>query len=104
VNKESSTDWEIAIDLPLGVVASQLVRIEEQLRLLNMKAADFVKQRDTERRNGAIAARLEHINRALDAIRTLMADIETDIDTTRWTSDAVFTRAPARKPYPERDD
>ena len=104
VNREASTDWEIAIDLPLGVVASQLVRIEEQLRLLNMKAADFVKQRDTERRNGAIAARLEHINRALDAIRSLMADIETDIDATRWTSDAVFARAPARKPNPERDD
>lgn len=104
MNKESSTDWEIAIDLPLGVVASQLVRIEEQLRLLNMKAADFVRQRDTARRNGAIAARLEHINRALDAIRTLMTEIETDIDATRWTSDAVFSGTSVRKPYPERDD
>ncbi len=99
-----STDWELAIDLPLGVVASQLLRIEEQLRLLNMKAADFVKSRDSDRRNGAIALRLEHINRALDSIRTLMTDIESDIDTTRGSSDAVYSRASGRKPYPERDD
>ena len=92
MSKPSSTDWELAIDLPLGVVASQLMRIEEQLRLLNMKAADLVKERDSERRNGAISVRLEHINKALDSIRALMADIETDIDTTR------------RKPHPERDD
>ncbi len=92
MSKPSSTDWELAIDLPLGVVASQLLRIEEQLRLLNMKAADLVKERDNGRRNGAISVRLEHINKALDSIRTLMADIETDIDATR------------RKPHPERDD
>ena len=92
MSKASSTDWELAIDLPLAVVASQLMRIEEQLRLLNMKAADTVKERDGGRRNGAISARLEHINKALDSIRTLMSDIETDIDITR------------RKPYPERDD
>ena len=91
VSKPSSTDWELTIDLPLGVVASQLLRIEEQLRLLNMKAADLVKERDSAR-NGAISVRLEHINKALDSIRTLMVDIETDIDSTR------------RKSYPERDD
>ncbi|MGB8694734.1 MAG: hypothetical protein WCD08_14605 [Steroidobacteraceae bacterium] len=92
MTKAFSSDWELTIDLPLGVVASQLMRIEEQLRLLNMKAADLVKERDSGRRNGAISVRLEHINKALDSIRALMADIETDIDATR------------RKPYPERDD
>ena len=92
MSKPSSSDWELTIDLPLGVVASQLIRIEEQLRLLNMKAADIVKERDSGRRNGAISVRLEHINKALDSIRTLMVDIETDIDSTR------------RKSYPERDD
>ena len=92
MSKASSTDWELTIDLPLGVVASQLMRIEEQLRLLNMKAADLVKERDSGRRNGAISVRLEQINKALDSIRALMADIATDIEDTR------------RKPYPERDD
>ena len=104
MSKPSSTDWELAIDLPLGVVASQLTRIEEQLRLLNMKAADFVKARDSYRRNGAIAIRLEHINRALDSIRALMTDIETDIDATHCSSDAVYSRVSDRKHYPERDD
>ncbi len=104
MSKPSSSDWELAIDLPLGVVASQLMRIEEQLRLLNMKAADFVRERDSDRRSGAIAIRLERINRALDSIRTLMADIETDIDGANWSSEAVYSRAADRKPSPERDD
>ena len=104
MSKPSSSDWELAIDLPLGVVASQLMRIEEQLRLLNMKAADFVRERDSDRRSGAITIRLERINRALDSIRTLMADIETDIDSASSSSDAVYARAADRKPHPERDD
>ena len=104
MNRTSSSEWELAIDLPLGVVASQLMRIEEQLRLLNMKAADFVRERDSDRRSGAIAIRLERINRALDSIRTLMADIETDIDSPNGSSDAVYSRAADRKPAPERDD
>jgi hypothetical protein len=92
MTKASSTDWELSIDLPLGVVASQLTKIEEQLRLLNMKAADLVKERDSGRRNGAISVRLENINRALDSIRTFISDLEAEIDATR------------RKPYPDRDD
>ena len=104
MSKPSSSDWELSIDLPLGVIASQLTRIEEQLRLLNMKAADFVRERDSDRRNGAIAVRLERINRALDSIRTLMADIETDIDGAGWTADSVYARPADRKPHPERDD
>ncbi len=104
MTKASSTDWEIAIDLPLGVVASQLTRIEEQLRLLNLKAADLVKERDGGRRNGAISVRLEDINRTLDAIRTFISDLEAEIEAARRSSDAVFYPAPRGKPYPERDD
>jgi hypothetical protein len=104
MSKSSSSEWELAIDLPLGVVASQLMRIEEQLRLLNMKAADFVRERDSDRRSGAISIRLERINRALDSIRTLMADIEADIDTAHGAPEAVYSRAADRKRAPERDD
>jgi hypothetical protein len=104
MTKESPTGWEIAIDLPLGVVASQLARIEEQLRLLNLKAADLVRERDAGRRNGAIAVRLENINRALDSIRTFIADLETEIEATRRSPEAVYSHAPYRKRYPERDD
>ncbi len=104
MSRASSTDWEIAIDLPLGVVASQLMRIEEQLRLLNLRAADLVKGRDGERRDGAIAVRLENINRALDAIRTFISDLEAEIDATRRSTEAVFPPASRGKAYPERDD
>src|ERR1700704_1792232 len=104
MTKASSTDWEIAIALPLGVVASQLARIEEQLRLLNLKAADLVKERDGGRRNGAIAVRLENINGAVDSIRPFMSDLEAEIDPPRRSSDGIFSSAPARKPYPDRDD
>ena len=104
MTRASSTDWEIAIDLPLGVVASQLVRIEEQLRLLNTKAADLVQERDGGRRNGAISVRLENINRALDSIRTFIADLEAEIDTTRRSSDEIYSPSTFRKPTPERDD
>ncbi len=104
MTKASSTDWEIAIDLPLGVVASQLTRIEEQLRLLNLKAADLVQERDGGRRNGAIAVRLENINRALDAIRIFMSDLEAEIEATRRSSDALFLPTSGGKRYPDRDD
>jgi hypothetical protein len=104
MTKESSTDWELTIDLPLGVVASQLTRIEEQLRLLSTKVADLVNERGSGRRDGAISVRLENINRALDSIRTYISDLEAEIHATRRSSDAVYSRAPVRKPHPERDD
>ncbi len=102
--KESSTDWELAIDLPLGVVASQLARIEEQLRQLNHRARDLLQARDGGRRNGEISVRLENINRALDSIGGLIAGLEAEIEVTRRSSDALYSHAPNRKPSPERDD
>jgi hypothetical protein len=102
--RESSSDWEIAIDLPLGVVASQLARIEEQLRLLNMKTTKLVEQRDSGRRNGAISVRLENINRALESIRDLLSELETDLAASAPDPDAVFRTALPRKPHPDRDD
>jgi hypothetical protein len=89
----AAANWEMAIDLPLGVVASQLKKIEGDLRLLNMKAVGFANERDDARHTGPIAARLETINEALDSIRVIVSDIETDIQP-----------KPGRKPKPDRDD
>ena len=75
----TSADWEMAIVLPLGVVANQLRRIEEQLRLLDMKALDFARQRENRNLRGLIEARLEHIHEALGSITGLVSDIEADI-------------------------
>jgi hypothetical protein len=69
----------MALILPLGVIANQLMRIEADLRLLNMKAVDLARERETGRHTGLIEARLERINEALDAIRSLVADIEADV-------------------------
>jgi hypothetical protein len=69
----------MAIALPLGVVANQLMRIESELRLLNMKALDLGRERGDERITGLIEKRLENINEALDSIRALVSDIEEDI-------------------------
>jgi len=90
MTEASSANLEMAIILPLGVIANQLMKIEAQLRLLNMKALKFAAERDSGRLTGLIEDRLEHINAALDSIRGLVSDIEADIQ--------------PRKPDPDRDD
>jgi hypothetical protein len=85
----------MAIALPLGVVANQLMRIEANLRLLNMKSGDFAQDRDKGRLPGSIAGRLDNINDLLDSIRCIVSNIEADI-----LADA----AAARNPRPEQDD
>jgi hypothetical protein len=79
MTKASSANLEMAIILPLGVVANQLLKIEADLRLLNMKASDFVSEDGGGRHTGLIEARLENINEALDSIRRLVSDMEADI-------------------------
>lgn len=85
-SKVSSTDLELAIVLPLGVLAHQLMRVEAQLRLVNMKALDLATESDHRGAAALINAKLEHISEALDSIRTLVTDIS------------------RRKPKPEQDD
>ena len=84
----SGANVEMAVVLPLGVVANQLMKIETDLRLLNMKALDFAQEREDGRLSGQIAARLERINDALDAIRSLVSDIAADLEAgSRRTAD-----------------
>jgi hypothetical protein len=96
MTEASCATLEMAIALPLGVVANQLMRIEADLRLLNMRALSFAKQRDNARLTGQIEARLDNINAALDSIRGLVSDIEADIQPRS-------TRV-IREPHPNRDD
>ena len=79
MTQESSAEWEMAIVLPLGVVASQLQRIETQLRLLNMKALDLARQRENRALRALVEARLEGIHETLGSITGLVADIEADL-------------------------
>ena len=86
MSRASSSELELAILLPLGALAQQLMRIEAQLRLVNMKALDLSGEGDYKRSAALINAKLEHISEALEAIRGLVADLS------------------RRKPQPERDD
>lgn len=93
MTRESSANLEMTIILPLGVVANQLMKIEADLRLLNMKALDYVKEHEGHRPTALIEARLENIHEALDSIRTLVSDIEADIHP--WSAD--MTRTPEKE-------
>lgn len=85
MTKALSANLEMALILPLGVVANQLMKIEADLRLLNMRALDVVNEDGAGRHTGLIEARLETINDALDSIRGLVADIDADIHP--WSAD-----------------
>jgi len=99
MTEASSANLELAIVLPLGVVANQLMRIEAHLRLLNMKTLDFAKECCNAPFAGPIAANLEQIHETLDSIRGLVADIEADVR----PRSAQAARSP-RKSHSDWDD
>jgi hypothetical protein len=78
---------ELAMGLPLDVVANRLRRIEADLRVLNMKTDLFTNDGDNARLGVMLEARVETIYEALDSIRSLVSDIGSN-----------------RKPRSERDD
>jgi hypothetical protein len=93
-----SANLETAITLPLGVVINQLMKIEANLRILDMKVGDFAKERDSGRLAGPLEGKLDHINELLDSLRCIVSNIEADIQATPPEL------APARKPSPDQDD
>lgn len=79
MNEPAPVNVELSIALPLGVIANQLMRVEADLRLLNAKTSAYASQNLGSTTAGQVAARLEKINEALEVIRGLISDIETDI-------------------------
>ncbi len=79
MTEASSANFELAVVLPLGVVANQLLRTEAHLRLLDMKTSGYANRCSNARFAGPIALRLEQIHETLDSIRGLVADIEADV-------------------------
>jgi hypothetical protein len=91
--------------LPLGAVANQLMRIEADLRFLNMKALTHAREHEKTGAAGQIAARLDKINEALERIRGLVSDIEADVQPRPARPIGAPPGAPASlKPFPSRDD
>ena len=76
---EPPTSLELAITLPLGVVANQLRKVESDLRFLNSKSSIHGGDRGNGSPASQVAARLEQINETLESIRALIADIERDL-------------------------
>ena len=74
---DSSANFDLAVVLPLGVVANQLMKVESELRFLNAKLSRYGQERGSAR--GEVAARLEKMSEAVDAIRQLIAEIQADI-------------------------
>ena len=103
MTEASLANLELAIALPLAVVANQLTRIEADLRFLSMKASAYV----NERENGELAAKassgLERINEALDLIRGLVAELEANIQAASLTGQSSRDRA-SRKSSADQDD
>jgi hypothetical protein len=75
----SQANLQLAIVLPLGVVANQLMRIEADLRFMNMKTFAYAKQSGDVAIGSQITAQLDQINQTLDLIRGLTSDIAADM-------------------------
>ncbi len=95
----------MTVALPLDVVANKLMKIEEELRSLNMKVLNFEQERERGGLNGLIGARLERIHDTLDSIRARLSHLDADIQPTRYpTGSSVDDSSGYRKPRPDRDD
>jgi hypothetical protein len=98
----SSASFELAVLLPLGVLANQLMKVESELRFLNAKISRFGQERGTAR--GEAAAKLEAMKEAIDAIRRLIANIQADIQLDNQPDNQTRTAEPARHSRTDRED
>jgi hypothetical protein len=73
----SSANFELAVVLPLGVAANQLMKVESELRFLTAKLSRYGAERGST--SGEAAASLEKMSEAVDAIRQLIVEIQADI-------------------------
>ncbi|HWW29837.1 MAG TPA: hypothetical protein VNY80_07480, partial [Steroidobacteraceae bacterium] len=71
------------IVLPLDVAHNKLIKIEEELRQLNMKVLSFGQERESGHLSDLIEPRLESLHETLDAIRERLSDLNSDIQPTR---------------------
>lgn len=105
MTKTSPANLELTIALPLGVVASQLLRIETDLRFLSMKVSAYIGERESGDPAANIRGRLEKINEALDLIRGVVTDIEANMQPATPSQPGPSSTHPAvRKQLSERDD
>lgn len=90
----SKANLELAIVLPLGVLARQLMKVETDFRSLGMRASAYAGSDSATSRE--VAGHLETINDALDSIRGLLANFQSDFQPSPG--------AARRGPNADRDD
>jgi len=78
MTQTTSPNWDVALILPLGVVAGQLLKIGAQLRQLNMKALDLAALHSGGPA-GEVGARLDHISEELESIARLVSVMQSDL-------------------------
>ncbi len=100
----SPENIELAITLPLGVVANQLMKLEADLRFLHMKTLVYGQDRENTRVDRRITAHLDTINEVLDLIRRLVADIAADVQPLPVNQSRSSSDRYPRKPLSDRDD
>ncbi len=79
MSETSPANFELTVVLPLGVIANQLMKLEADLRFLNAKTSRYASEPPDSVLAAQVATRIEKINEALEAIRTLVVDIAADI-------------------------
>jgi hypothetical protein len=94
VAQKASAHVEMTIVLPLDAVANKLLRIEEELRHLNIKILSFEQERESGHLSGLIEARLERIRETLDSIRERLSDLNSDIQPARRDISRASTNDP----------
>jgi len=105
VTETSPANVDLALALPLSVVANQLTRIEADLRFLSMKASAHANERDSGELAAKVSGSLEKINEALDLIRGLVADMEANIQPMSASAPGKSPRdRAARKISDDRED
>jgi len=103
MTEPSAANLELAIALPLGVVANQLTRIEADLRFLSMKVSACVNERESGQLAAKVSGGLEKINEVLDLIRGVVADMEANLQAASPAGTSRGERA-TRKSSADRDD
>jgi hypothetical protein len=95
MKQKASAHVEMTIVLPLDVAHNKLMKIEEELRQLNMKVMSFGQERESGHLSDLIEPRLQSLHETLDSIRERLSDLNSDIQPTPEGD---------RKPQSDRDD
>jgi hypothetical protein len=86
MTKKLSVNVEMAILLPLDVLANKLNRIDEELRRLNLMVLNIELERERGDLTDSIQERVELMHETLDSIRALVSGLPARYDIPRTSA------------------